>query len=91
MGFFFSFKPFPEARRATVLLLLNSCTQFILLLCVSAKSSNCIHHPKPLHSLLSIFIIALTGPKLLNLNDVGSGNMLSFIFPTENQCYTLAV
>lgn len=30
---------------------------------------------------VSEFIIALTRPKLLNLNDVGSLNVLGFIFP----------
>lgn len=70
---------------------INFYTPFILLFGVSATFSNCIHHRMPHLSSLSIFIITLTGSKLLNLNDVGSENMLSFIFTIENQCYTLAV
>lgn len=87
----FLFLPWNTAGHTIAPTPINFYTPFILLFYVSATFSNCIHHRKPHLSSLSIFIITLTGSKLLNLNDVGSENMLSFLFPTENQCYTLAV
>lgn len=87
----FSSLPWNTTGRTIAPAPINFYTPFILLLYVSTMFSNCIHHPHPLLSPPSIFIITLTGSKLLNLNDVSSENMLSFIFPTENQCYTLVV